>query len=272
MEMKKNSILMFLGVIFALTLGFNHQVEAAEGESSLTDAEKDYLYGLNFSKVEVENMPYEELKFLVDSEAEILTSFEEIYSFDEVTSDPSEVTTFGDIPSADMSFKGNVLKLNNSTVSGYNAFYAHANFRWLNKPIFALTDKIAFPSSLGVYIPAQSGKLQGFNSTYSLYNTSTGGTTLMSSSTTPSTWDPSLGVAGSFDLSGTLNKFQTHEGTIAQTFYIKSSSSGKATVKFEYGHKKFTGTIGISVLPIGVSITPNQSNVDIRSYAASFSY
>ncbi|WP_249712498.1 hypothetical protein [Bacillus cereus] len=94
----------------------------------------------------------------------------------------------------------------------------------------------------------------------------------MSSSTTPSTGDPSLGVAGSFDLSGTLNIFQSHEGTIAQTFYIKSSSSGKATVKFEYVHKKFTGTIGISVLRIGVSITPNQSTVDIRSYATSFSY
>ncbi|MEY9975317.1 hypothetical protein [Lysinibacillus sp. RC79] len=274
--MKKSVISVFFGVVFMLILGFNHEVEAAENGLTLTDSEKEYLYGLDFSETEVENIPYEEAKFLIENEAEVLTSFQEFYSFEEDSNSLSEITSFGSIPSADLNFSGQILKLKDSSESGYNAFYAIGSFRWLNKPIWALTDKITigFPSSLGVYMPAdKSGKLKGFNSTYALYNTSTGGTIQMSSSTTPSTWDPSGGVAGAYDLSGTINKFQTHEGTISQTFYIKSSSSGKATVKFEYGHKKITGTVGISVLPsVGLSISPDQNNIDIRSYGASFNY
>ncbi|MFP7202643.1 hypothetical protein SFC08_16860 [Lysinibacillus halotolerans] len=262
---------------FALLVSFaffNVSVNAEENSNALTESEEQYLSDvLNLSQVEISNIPVEEAKFLVENEAEVVTNFNEFYDMEESTS-KGGFTTFATIPNSDLSFSGAILKIN-STITNYDAFYAYANFRWLKKPLFALTDKvtIGFPSSLGVYLPASSGKIKGFSSSYSLYNTSTGGSTAISSSTTPSDWDPSGGVAGAYNLRTTLNKNQTHAGRISQTFYVKTSASGKATVKFEYGHKKVKGSVGISVFPsAGLSISPTQSNIDIKSYAASFSY
>lgn len=281
--MSKKIVLVLLGLIFTFTLfNPNTSVEAKQNSKqdskSLSLSERDYLSQvLNFSDDEINSMPLQEAKFLVENNAEIVTSFNEIYTMNEGTlekqsTSPSVVSPLATIPSGDLSFSGAILKLK-GTIANYDAFYAYSDFRWLKKPLWALTDKvtIGFPSNLGVYMPASGGKLQGFSSSYSLYNTSTRSSTLISSTTTPSYFDPSGGVAAAFNLRTTINVNQTHAGRVSQTFHVKTEASGNATVKFEYGHRKISGTVGVSLYPSGVGITP-ATNTDLKAYYVSFSY
>ncbi len=259
----------FIVVLCSSFLFFSPLVKAAEIQE-LTADELDYLYNeLGFTEAQVNSLPASHLKDFVEGKAEVVSSFDEVYSFDE-----NGVSTLAAIPSGDLSFSGNVLKINTSDVSGYNKFYAFANFRWLTHPAFNLTDKITigFPSNLGVYFKTSNGNIVGHYSSTSMYNKSTGGSTQLASSTTPDKWQVGAGVASAHDLRTTLNASQFNEGTISQYFYIQTGLSGNANAQFEYGHNRVVGSIGISIgSSVGLSITPS-STTDIRSYAASFNY
>lgn len=259
----------FIVVLCSSFLFFNPLVKGAEIQE-LTADELDYLYNeLGFTEAKINALPASHLKDFVAGKAEVVGSFNEVYSFDE-----KGFTTLADIPKGDLSFIGDVLKINTSDVSGYNKFYAYANFRWLTHPAFNLTDKITigFPSSLGVYFKTSNGNIVGHYSSTSMYNKLTGGSTLLASSAKPDKWQTGAGVASAHDLRTTLNANQFNEGTISQYFYIQSGLSGTANAQLEYGHNRITGTVGISVgSGVGFSITPS-STTDIRSYAASFKY
>lgn len=252
---------------------FSSIVSAAETQE-LTTEELDYLYNeLGFTEEQIALSPVSDLKDLVAGEAETVMSFDEEYDMEEES--PSEgFSTFAAIPSADLSFSGRILKQSKSDVAGYDKYYAAATFRWLKHPAYNLTDKmtIGFPSNLGVYFKTSSGKIVGHYSTTTLFNKSTGGSTVLASSTTPSTWQTGAGVASAHNLRTTLNSNQNNAGQVSQYFYVKTSLAGKANVQFQYGHKRVSGTVGITLgSSVGVGITPS-SVTDIRTYAGQFSY
>lgn len=267
----------FLVVLCSSFLFFSPNVKAAEIQELTTD-ELDYLYNeLGFTEGQIKSLPASHLKDFVAGKAEIVSSFNEIYTFDEgttTTTNEEGASTYA-IPTGDLSFTGNILKINSSDVAGYDKFYAYSSFRWLKHPTWNLTDKIAigFPTSLGIYFKTSGGNIVGHYSSTSMYNKSTGGTTLLASSTKPDTWEPGGGVASAHDLRSTLNASQFNEGTVTQYFYVSSALSGSANVQFQYGHKQFSGAVGISLGggSVGLSITPS-STTEIRTYASSFKY
>lgn len=217
-------------------------------------------------------MPTEDAKMIVEGEGEIVSSFDEIFTFDESNID--EITPFA-ISTSKLKFSGDVVKVN-STLSGYKAFYAYADFRWLSHPVNNLTDKISvgLPSDLGVYFKTSNGSVVDFYSSTSLYNSSTGGSTLLSSSTKPSKFVVGGGVVSAHDLRVTVNASQNNAGRISQVFYIKNSKgSGKANIAFNYGHQRGTGSVGVSVGGggFGISLTPT-IRTDVREYINSFNY
>lgn len=251
---------------------FSSIVSAAETQE-LTTEELNYLHNeLGFTEEQIALSLVSDLKALVLGEAETVMSFDEEYNMEETPS--KDFSTFAAIPSTDLSFSGRILKIATSDVTGYDKYYAAATFRWLKHPAYNLTDKmtIGFPSNLGVFFKTSSGKIVGHYSTTTLFNKSTGGSTVLASSTTPSTWQTGAGVASAHNLRTTLNSNQNNAGQVSQYFYVKRSLAGSANVQFQYGHKKISGTVGITLgSSVGVGITP-ASTTDIRSYAGQFSY
>lgn len=271
MYKKKMLVSFFVAFLAFISLSFN--VAKAE-ENTLTNEEKNYLYGvLNFTELEVNTFSVEEARFLIENQAKVVSEFNEVFQINEPYPSVGEITPLGAISTSDLSFSGKVLSLQ-STVSGYKAFYAYANYDWLNRPYWRLTDKISigFPSSLGVYMTTSNGKVTGHGGSHWLYNTQTGTTTEYASTTTTSDADPSGGVASAFNLHGTINVNHRLQGRVSQIFHVKNSLSGKANVKFEYGHKTVSGTPTIQIIPSsGLGISPT-GNIDVRSYFSSFDY
>ncbi|WP_377276582.1 hypothetical protein [Planococcus dechangensis] len=265
-------------VLLCLSFFFFSSIVSAAEPHELTPEELNYLYNeLGFTEEQIALSPVSDLKDLVAGEAETVMSFDEEYDMENTSSkntSSKNFSTLAAIPSADLSFSGRILKIATSDVSGYDKYYSSATFRWLNHPAFNLTDKmtIGFPSSLGVFFKTSSGNIVGHYSTTTLYNKSTGGSTVLASSTTPSTWQPALGVASAHNLRTTLNSNQNNAGQVSQYFYVKSSLAGNANVQFQYGHKRISGTVGITFgTSPGIGITPS-TTTDIRSYAGQFSY
>lgn len=245
--------------------------EAKVEKSSLTEEEKEYLYEvLNFSEIEVNNMPIEEVKFLVENEAEIVSEFHEV--FDMSDAGPEGITTLGDISKDDLSLKGGILSVK-SDKSGYNAFYAYISYDWLTRPTWKLTDKIAigFPSALNVYMPTKNGNTIGHSASHWIYNTQTKVTTNYNSNTTPDDSDPSGGVVAAFKPYDTINVNHRLQGRVSQTFYVKNTVNGTSNVRFEYGHRRISGEPSISILPSGISITPH-SKTDTQRYFSEFDH
>lgn len=262
----------FLVLLCSSFFFFSSIVSAAETQE-LTTEELNYLYNeLGFTEEQVELSPISDLKDLVAGEAKTVMSFDEEYNMEESPS--KDFSTLAAIPTADLSFSGRIMKMSTSDVAGYDKYQASATFRWLKHPAFNLTDKmtIGFPSHLGVYFKTSSGKIVGHYSTTTMYNTSTGGATVLASSTTPSTWQTGAGVASAHNLRTTLNSNQFNAGHVSQYFYVKTSLAGKANIQFQYGHRRVSGTVGITLgSSVGVGITP-ATYTDIRSYAGQISY
>ena len=272
--MYKKILVSFFVTFFAfISLSF-FSVAKAE-VNTLTNEEKRYLYDvLNFTDMEVNTSSVEEARFLIENEAKVVSEFNEVFQINEPYTSIEEITPLGAISTSDLSFSGKVLSIQ-STVSGYKGFYAYANYDWLNRPYWRLTDKISigFPNSLGVYMTTNnSGNVTGHSGSHWIYNTQTGTTTEYASTSSTSDADPSGGVASAFNLHGTINVNHRLQGRVTQTFYVKNSLSGKANVKFEYGHKTVSGSPTIQILPSsGLGITPT-GNIDVRSYFGSFDY
>lgn len=269
---KKILVSLFVALLAFASLSFLN-VKAESEDNTLTNEDKRYLYEvLNFTDLEVNTIPFEEAKFLIENQAIVVSEFHEIFDMDDVESDTNEITPLA-IPSGDLSFVGKILKLQN-TVSGYDAFYAYATYDWLKRPVWKLTDKISigFPTSLGVYMPTSNGKITGHHASHWIYNTQTGATTNYHTTTTVSDADPSGGVASAVNLYDTINTNHRLQGRVSQTFHVKTTLSGKANVKFEYGHKTISGTPTVNLIPTsGLGISPS-GNIEVRTYYSDFSY
>lgn len=178
------------------------------------------------------------------------------------------------IPTSNLSINATVSTVT-SDWAGYKKFFISGGFDWKSQPVWALTDKLAigFPSSLGVQFSTGGGNVTGHSSRYYLLNKTTNVKTYSALKTAPSDWSPGAGVAASYNLltPGSTQTNMRHGGLIGQFFYIKNTSSGKANVKLEYGHKKVSGTVTVGVYPAGLGISPT-TNVDTRSYALTFNY
>lgn len=262
-------------VTYLAFLGLTN-LNAEASELSLTEEEKHYLHEvLELSEQEVSNIPIEEAKFLVENEAVVVNKFTETFDMTDAgpIENPREITPRGTISSNDLTFKGVILKLSTSAVSGYDAFHAYVDYDWINKPMWRLTDKISigFPTSLGVYLQTSNGKIQGHYGSHWVYNTQTKGKTTYASTSTPSDSDPSAGVASSVNLHGTISVNDRLQGHVSQTYYVQTSKSGNANVKFEYGHKLISGSPSVSIIPSGLGISAT-GNIDTKAYYASFSY
>ncbi|MFE3976177.1 MULTISPECIES: hypothetical protein [unclassified Peribacillus] len=148
----------------------------------------------------------------------------------------------------------------------------YGNFQWLKTPSYNLVDKmtIGFPSSSGLYLPTSGGKVTQHQHRYSQDQQGNGRWIDYAIKYSPSNWEPSAGVAGSYDLKASTSKTK-HKGYIGQYVYVPTSKNGKINIKIEYGHKRISGTPSVSVYPAGLSITPTQTT-DTRSYALTLSY
>ncbi|KXH83756.1 hypothetical protein [Sporosarcina sp. HYO08] len=267
--MKKISVFFMTFVMF-ITL--NISAKADEHENELSQEEKDYLLEVSgFTEEEVLNFPVEVARELVNGKAKKIDS---VLVEEPKVVDSNMISPMADIPVANLSMHATVSSVQ-SDWSGYKKFFISGGFDWKSQPVWALTDKltIGFPSSLGVTFNTSGGNVTGHSSRYYLLNTATNVRTYSALKTIPSYWSPGAGVAAAYDLllPGSTQKNMRHGGLIGQFFYIKSTSSGRANVKLEYGHKKVSGSVGVSVYPAGVGITPS-TNLDTRSYALTFNY
>ncbi len=139
-------------------------------------------------------------------------------------------------------------------------------------PSFTLVDKmtIGFPSASGFYLPTSNGSVTQHQRRYSRDLQGNGRWVDSSLVTRPTDWEPNAGVAGNFDLKAG-NSLTKHKGFMSQYVYIPKSRNGSSNIKIEYGHKRISGSVGISVYPAGLSITPT-STTDTRSYALTLNY
>lgn len=276
-SMMDRKILISIFFIFLSFFGlFSLKAEASSVEDSpLTEDEKQYLINiLKFSEVEVDNLPVEVAKDLVKKEAKIIGEFTETFDMaDAGTSSTLEEIEVFAISDSDMTFRGKVLALSSSSVSGYDAFYAYVNYDWLNRPYWKITDKITigFPDFLGAYMTTSNGKITGHHSSHWVYNTNTRTSTTYYTSTTPTDSHPSAGVSAAFDLYDSISTNHRLQGQVSQYFYVKKTLSGKANVRFEYGHQQVAFSPNVSIFPSGLGIAP-AVGVDIKQWYESFEY
>lgn len=274
----KSLKILILGLSFFVLFGFNiSNVSANESPEKLTVDEFNYLKNIaGFTEDEINNLPIEISKELIQNEAVLEDQFSDIVEFDE-SQDDSGISTYATLPSSKLKLTGKVIKVN-SDWSGYKRYYAFANYEWLTVPAFHLTDGLAmgFPDSMGAVFKTNNsnGKVQGHLRKGYVYNKSTKARINVNSSTTPSHFTPGNGIGGTFKLS-LVNSLQSNTrngGDLAQYFYIPNNRSGKSNITFQYGHKRLSGSVSFTPSKGGVGISL-ASSVDVSSpYVLTLSY
>ena len=98
---------------------------------------------------------------------------------------------------------------------------------------------IGFPSGSGLYLPTSGGKVKQHQHRYSQDQQGNGRWIDYAIKYSPSNWEPSAGVAGSYDIRASTSKTK-HKGYIGQYVYVPTSKNGKINMKITYGHKKIS--------------------------------
>ncbi|GGJ70472.1 hypothetical protein GGR02_000886 [Anoxybacillus voinovskiensis] len=179
--MKKIKTLL-LSLVFLFSLfSFNDfssakQVHDGSKTEKLTKLEKSFLKDVTgHTEEEIDMLPLEIAKQLVEDKAVIQDSKTETFSFEENAGDVENeentsgtLTTMGTISSSTMTLAGTVYKVT-SDRSGYDKFYIYGNFRWLKSPFYELVDKMTFgfPSSAGFFLPTSDGAITQHQHRYS---------------------------------------------------------------------------------------------------------
>ncbi|WP_094245583.1 hypothetical protein [Aeribacillus pallidus] len=173
----------------------------------------------------------------------------------------------GTIASSTLKLGGTVYKVT-SDRSKEDKFYIYGNFQWLKTPSFHLVDKmtIGFPSNSGLYLPTSGGTVKQHQHRYSQDPQGNGRSIDYSIKYSPSNWEPSAGVAGSYDLKPSTSHTK-YKGTLVNMYMFLNQKM----LKMEYGHQRIAGTPSISVYPAGLSIT-STPKTDTKSYAFTLSY
>lgn len=260
---------------FVVFFSFGVLVNAEENE--LTEEEVEYLTEVvGFSEEEISILSVDLAREFVENEAVIIDSFSELTDMEKDVYESDLITPMAELKRSKVRIDGKIIEMK-SDWTGYKRFHALGNFEWVTQPVFTLTDgfSIGFPDNLGVVFKTNSnGSINGHSSQYYIYNQVTKKRTNISSKTSPARWETGLGVGATYKLSpqGSLQKDMRHGGHIGQTFYVSNKKSGKSNVKFEYGHKRVSGSISFSALPSGIGVSVS-STTDISSpYGRTFSY
>jgi len=272
----KSLKVLILSLGFFVLFGFNiSNVSANESPEKLTVDEFNYLKNIaGFTEDEINNLPIEISKELIQNEAILENQFSDIVEFNESKGD-SDISTYAELPSSKLKLTGRVIKVN-SDWPGYKRYYAFANYEWLTVPTFHLTDGLAmgFPDSMGAVFKTSGGKVQGHLRKGYVYNKSTKARTNVNSSTTPSHFAAGSGIGGNFKLS-LVNSLQSNTrngGDLSQYFYIPNNHSGESNITFQYGHKRLSGSVSFTPSKSGVGISLT-SHVDVSpSYVLTLSY
>ncbi|WP_229706182.1 hypothetical protein, partial [Anoxybacteroides voinovskiense] len=177
---KIKTLLLSLVFLFSL-FSFNDfssakQVHDGSKTEKLTKLEKSFLKDVTgHTEEEIDMLPLEIAKQLVEDKAVIQDSKTETFSFEENAGDVENeentsgtLTTMGTISSSTMTLAGTVYKVT-SDRSGYDKFYIYGNFRWLKSPFYELVDKMTFgfPSSAGFFLPTSDGAITQHQHRYS---------------------------------------------------------------------------------------------------------
>ena len=266
--------------VFLFSFGFATEGFAEENGTNvskerLTHTELDYLVNeVGNTEEEAEDLPVEIAKQLIEEEAQVIDTGSEImdiYLPEFNKPGQVQIRPFATIAASTLKLGGTVYKVT-SDRSKEDKFYVYGNFQWLKTPSFNLVDKmtIGFPSSSGLYLPTSGGKVTQHQHRYSQDQQGNGRWIDYTIKYSPSNWEPSAGVAGSYDLKASTSKTK-HKGYIGQYVYVPTSKNGKINIKIEYGHKRISGTPSVSVFPAGLSITPTNTT-DTRPYGLTLSY
>ncbi|CAH0265318.1 hypothetical protein SRABI96_03539 [Peribacillus sp. Bi96] len=268
-------VAVFLFSFSFATVGFAEENGTNVSDVKLTQEELDYLVNeVGNTKEESEELPVEVSRQLIEEEAEVIdsgTEIMEIYIPEFNQSGQMQISNFASIAATTLKLGGTVYKVK-SDRSKEDKFYIYGNFQWLKTPSYNLVDKmtIGFPSSSGLYLPTSGGKVKQHQHRYSQDQQGNGRWIDYAIKYSPSNWEPSAGVAGSYDLKASTSKTK-HKGYIGQYVYVPTSKNGKINIKLAYGHRRVAGTPSVSVYPAGLSITPTTAT-DTRSYALTLSY
>jgi hypothetical protein len=268
------SIVFFLSLISMSTNGFAKVIDDNNiiKTEKLTKTERDFLKNkTGHTDKEIDQLPVEVAKQLVEDKAVIQDSHSELVSFDESINDPGVITPMSTISSSTMKLAGVVYKVTSDKANN-DKYYIYGNFTWLNSPEWTLTDKMTFgfPSSAGFYLPTSSGAVTQHQHRYSQDPQGNGNWIDYAIDYSPCDWDPNAGVAGDFDLR-TSTDLTLHKGYMGQYVYVPTSASGTMNIKIEYGHQKVILSPTVGVYPAGLAITP-AINTDTASYALTLSY
>jgi hypothetical protein len=143
--------------------------------------------------------------------------------YDPEVTKPGQISTFASIAATTLKIGGTVYKVK-SDRSKEDKFYIYGNFQWLKTPSFTLVDKmsIGFPSGSGLYLPTSGGKVKQHQHRYSQDQQGNGRWIDYAIKYSPSNWEPSAGVAGSYDIRASTSKTK-HKGYIGQYVYVPTS-------------------------------------------------
>ncbi|MEK4967540.1 hypothetical protein MHI57_24395 [Cytobacillus sp. FSL K6-0129] len=257
------SVFMFFSILFIgnAVLAEEPEVIPDVEPEILTTEEFNYLLQIGHTSEEINELPIEVAKQLVQDEATIEDKGAVDADFD----------VAGTIPSKTMTLYATAYKVTSDRTND-DKFFIYGNFKWLKTPSNNLVDKMTFgfPSSAGFYLPTSSGKVTQHQHRYSQDQQGNGRWIDYALKTAPSDWAASSGVAGSFDLRASTSNTK-HKGFMSQYVYVPKSKNGTMNIKVEYGHKRVSGTPTVGVYPPGLGITPG-STVDTVSYALTVKY
>jgi hypothetical protein len=275
---KITSIVLSLGLLSSVLLpqlptamaqqNFDYDYDNKAIYSELTSEELETLQEeVGLTEEEVQNIPPHILKNLIKQNAKVLASKTFIHKFDEGKNDKGRSVKSNDLTELKLNGIAFAVK---SDRKGYKKFYLYGNFEWLESPRFMLTDKmtIGYPDTAKFFLPMKKGKPEQHENQYCI-KTITNPKWDCKTSTEASDWEPGIGVAAEFDLR--MGNRPQHAGYISQYVYTEDTESGTINIKFEYGHNRVIGTVGVSYSPFGLSIAPSNTT-DVASYGIEFKY
>lgn len=226
-------VAVFLFSFSLATTGFAGENGLSVSKERLTVAELDYLVNeVGNTQEESEDLPIEISRRLIEEKAKVIDSGSEIMGiYDSEVNSPGQISTFASIAATTLKLGGTVYKVK-SDRSKEDKFYIYGNFQWLKTPSYTLVDKmtIGFPSSSGLYLPTSGGKVKQHQHRYSQDQQGNGRWIDYAIKYSPSNWEPSAGVAGSYDLKASTSKTK-HKGYIGQYVYVPTSKNGKINKK-----------------------------------------